>query len=137
MFISVLLFFSVVLIQKGQNLIDLRTFEYKSRLVCIESSKKSNALRQLSVFKHLEKENADRKLEFFVKIEDRYFRGLDLQPVYFLKNFPKVKDKTDFAVILIGLDGGIKNQWYFQVKSQEIYQTIDAMPMRLGEIRDR
>ncbi len=137
MFISVLLFFSVVLNQQGQNAIDLRTFEYKNRLVCIESNKKSEAIKQLSVFKHLEKENADRKLEFFVKIEDKYFRGLDLQPVYFLKNFPKAKNKIDFAVTLIGLDGGVKNQWFFQVKSLVIFQKIDAMPMRLGEIENR
>lgn len=43
---------------------------------------------------------------------------------------------ADFAVILVGKDGGSKARSDKPVAPEEIYQLIDAMPMRQREMRD-
>ena len=72
----------------------------------------------------------------FVKIKDKYFQGIHLYPVNFIKNFPSMQKEHSYSLTLIGLDGGIKNQWYQKVQSSEIFQKIDSMPMRISEIKN-
>ena len=43
----------------------------------------------------------------------------------------------EFAVLLIGKDGGVKLRRNSQVSAQELFSRIDAMPMRRGEIKTR
>ena len=42
----------------------------------------------------------------------------------------------DFAVVLVGLDGGEKARWSEPVDPAETFALIDAMPMRLREMRE-
>jgi hypothetical protein len=49
-----------------------------------------------------------------------------------------VRDEAGpFAVVLIGRDGGEKARWTEPVAATEIWERIDAMPMRRSELRDR
>jgi hypothetical protein len=41
----------------------------------------------------------------------------------------------NFEVFLIGLDGGIKIKQTKPITLEELYQKIDAMPMRRSELR--
>ncbi|MEL7229759.1 MAG: DUF4174 domain-containing protein [Pseudomonadota bacterium] len=41
------------------------------------------------------------------------------------------------TVILLGKDGGEKKRWTKVVRPEEIFQVIDAMPMRQREMRDQ
>jgi hypothetical protein len=46
-------------------------------------------------------------------------------------------EEADFAVILIGRDGGEKARWSEPVAATEIWERIDAMPMRRAETEGR
>lgn len=39
-----------------------------------------------------------------------------------------------FEVVLIGLDGGVKKIWMRHVEAQDVFDAIDAMPMRQREL---
>jgi hypothetical protein len=43
----------------------------------------------------------------------------------------------DFAVILVGKDGGEKGRWTSPIEPDEIFSLIDSMPMRRQESRSR
>lgn len=43
----------------------------------------------------------------------------------------------DFAVILVGKDGGAKERWAEPAGMEEVFRTIDGMPMRRQEMRRR
>ena len=44
-------------------------------------------------------------------------------------------EKSDFRVILIGLDGGEKLEQTEVLSAEKLFNTIDSMPMRQAEIR--
>ena len=46
------------------------------------------------------------------------------------------KTKSDFEVILIGLDGGIKLRQDSILTKQKLYTLIDSMPMRKNELKN-
>lgn len=121
-------------IQK-QNTIDIKDYQWSHRLICIETNDKSEAIKQLSSFNKSGNENLERKLKFFVKISNTYFEGLELLQVDHIKNFPTKLKAHKFSMALIGLDGGIKHRWHKQTEATEIYQKIDAMPMRMSEYK--
>lgn len=43
----------------------------------------------------------------------------------------------EWAVVLVGKDGGVKERWSSIVEPSEVFGKIDAMPMRLREMGDR
>lgn len=45
--------------------------------------------------------------------------------------------KAEFQVVLVGKDGGVKERRSNQFDVEEIFAIIDAMPMRMREIRER
>lgn len=120
----------------NQNSMDIKEFRWVYRIICIEAIDKKEAVQQLASFNKLKKENVERKLKFFVKVSNAFFEGLEMNQVADIKNFPIKLKSQKFSIILIGLDGGIKNRWHEQVNATEIYGKIDAMPMRMGENKD-
>ncbi len=46
------------------------------------------------------------------------------------------KTKSDFEVILIGLDGGLKLRQDSILTKQKLYKLIDSMPMRKNELKN-
>ena len=46
-------------------------------------------------------------------------------------------EAQDFAVVLIGKDGGVKMRAVAPIETRALFATIDAMPMRRQEMRDR
>ena len=49
----------------------------------------------------------------------------------------KVGCKTDLEFVLIGKDTGVKKRWKESVPQGELFEVIDAMPMRQYEMRQR
>jgi hypothetical protein len=118
-----------------QKALDIKDYEWSNRLICIEADDKIDAIKQLASFKISIEENEDRKLKFFVKISNTYFEGLELTKVEHIKNFPSKLKGHGYTVTLIGLDGGVKNQWEERVEANVVYAKIDGMPMRVGRIK--
>jgi len=56
-------------------------------------------------------------------------------------DLPKIRQRTNCksedSYVLIGKDGGVKRRWSGQVGLGDLFQTIDAMPMRRYEIRQK
>ena len=48
-----------------------------------------------------------------------------------------VVDQNEAAVLLVGKDGGLKVKKSEVFLAEELFETIDAMSMRLQEMRDR
>ena len=46
-------------------------------------------------------------------------------------------ESTDFQILLVGKDGGVKERRYELVEPGEFFDCIDAMPMRRDELRIR
>lgn len=46
-------------------------------------------------------------------------------------------DSTDFQILLVGKDGGVKERRFEPIQPGEFFDCIDAMPMRLDELRIR
>ena len=42
-----------------------------------------------------------------------------------------------FTILLVGKDGGEKKRWTAPVSVKEIFALIDAMPMRMAEMREK
>lgn len=52
-----------------------------------------------------------------------------------LQKIVKCSDKAEF--VLIGKDGGVKRRWQNAILVDDLFQTIDAMPMRQFEMKTR
>ncbi len=120
-----------------QKVIDLKNFEWNNRLICIEAKDKISAEKQVNSFKLLKAACEDRKIRFFVKIGDNYYQDVDLKPSAPILNFPSSTKSSNTSIFLIGLDGGIKYHWNHQIEPRNIFEKIDAMPMRIGETKNK
>jgi Domain of unknown function (DUF4174) len=128
-------FFIILTNLQKQKTLDINDYEWSNRLICIEAEDKIEAVKQLASFKKSIEENEDRKLLFFVKIANTYFEGMEFTQVAYIKNFPSKLKGHEYTISLIGLDGGVKNQWEERVEASEVYARIDGMPMRLGRLK--
>lgn len=135
--LSILLSFFLFIIAPFQQAIDLNNFQWNNRLICIEVEDKISAEKQMNSFKLLKEDCEDRKIRFFVKIGDKYYQDVDLRPSAPILNFPSSKKSSNISIFLIGLDGEIKYHWNHQIEPRNIFEKIDAMPMRIGETKNK
>ncbi len=112
--------------------------QWKERVLLIisKSDDNSSAYKQWKSLLKNQKEIDDRKLIIY-QIFPRYFRTS--KDSFFQKNTEFYthfqKEKLDFQVILIGLDGGKKLRQSKFISTKKIFTIIDGMPMRKAEIR--
>ena len=121
---------------------DLSQFQWKNRLLFLFAPNRSNPL-----FDVLQKSIAiqqagvaDRDLVIFEILESGTSRmdRSDLDP----QVAQSLRDKFDvrpgrFAVILVGKDGSVKLSRQEQTQLEDIFDLIDAMPMRREEMRQK
>jgi hypothetical protein len=124
--------FLIIHIFFGVEELDLNKLKWENRIICIESSDLSLLSQQLNEFEHKAAELKDRKLLIFVKNKGRFYEWPKKKYLDVIHNFPKTKNR-DFQITLIGLDGGQKLQAFLPVKSIDIFNLIDSMPMRISE----
>ncbi len=127
----------------GQNLSDHR---WKDRILLIQASDElSDKYReQLKEFNYLDKALKERKLVVYEIVGDKY-KITNFQNNKSNKSWKAANDlfgevlykRDDFSVTLIGLDGGIKLEKTTVLKKRELFDTIDSMPMRINELRNK
>lgn len=120
---------------------DLSKHNWKNRLIIILTNDAQNEIykNQVAEFKD-EKEGFDeRKLVVYHAIPGKYKTGFDnanwKKSTLLYERFKK--SDSDFEVLLIGLDGGVKLRQNSLLTVQKLYSTIDVMPMRRQEIESK
>ena len=125
----------------GQNLND---HKWQNRILIIQTTSETTDLyqEQLEELKDSETAFIDRKLVLYelvgnqVRMTDYNSDRTDRTWKTASKSISaKFKDNVAFKITLVGLDGGIKLQQTEVLKKNELFQTIDAMPMRKNELK--
>ena len=120
------------------NAQDLSKHQWKDRLILIVAEQKNEKFQQqlTELQKHQQGLN-ERKLVIYQILPEKYttgFEGENWKNSSDLYSKYKTK-KSDFRVILIGLDGGEKLEQTEVLSAEKLFNTIDSMPMRQAEIR--
>lgn len=136
---STLLFLFMSTHISAQN---LNHHRWENRLILILTNDTSapEYQKQIDEFKSQQKGMDERKLMVYHITPNQYRTGLKEN-----NNWKKSTDlysqfnkgKKDFEVILIGLDGGIKLRQDELLTCQKLFSTIDVMPMRRAEMRNK
>lgn len=121
---------------------DLSQFKWKNRLLLLFAPGRDHPffdnLHQTIMNRKGEVE--DRDLVIFEIFESGpsnvNMNNLDSQTVQSLREKFNIRE-GEFAVILIGKDGGIKLNRRKQTEIEDIFGLIDAMPMRREEMREK
>ena len=123
----------------GQE-IDAYQWENRILIVKTEGSESELYLTQLEELRSQEQGLAERKLLIY-QVKGQYYRkGLKDDGEWRIINNKRLltisnKSNSNFEVILIGLDGGIKLRRSEVLPTNELFAIIDGMPMRRRELR--
>lgn len=134
-FLIILVFFFPAMIGKAQNFDSLR---WESRVLLLRTTPKTEQLMSQQA-RHLLQDSVglkERKLRVFIDNE-RYLQQIFPDTLTHKKangNENKLKP-TIFSVTLRGLDGALKKTWLAYFEREALYRVIDAMPMRLQELK--
>jgi hypothetical protein len=122
--------------------LDLSQFQWKNRLLFLFSPKRDHPFFDI-LHKSLtsrQAEVADRDLVIFEILESGpssiNTNSLDPQTAQSLRDKFDIA-RSEFTVILIGKDGGIKLNRQDQTRLEDVFALIDAMPMRQEEMRQK
>ena len=119
---------------------DLKNYVWHKRVLLVFAPNDENKLfkQQILTVKTDEKGFEDRNLVVISLFNrsgfDEKDRPLSIQKVEALRRQYKISEK-EFRAILIGKDGGKKESSAQPFKNQQLFKTIDAMPMRKNEIK--
>jgi hypothetical protein len=120
----------------GQN---LDKHKWKNRLVLIQASDSSSKLfkEQLNEFVNIRTDLNERKLLIYQLVGEKYkiLNGKTQNEIWKPADRKLVDQKVAFKVTLIGLDGGTKLEQNTVLKKEELFRIIDAMPMRISEMK--
>ncbi len=138
---TILLFVSALTIHANLLSQDISTHKWQDRVLIIFADEEGGHLlkKQIEILKSDEEELEDRKLVVYSINGSAYRKGINSNEwVHGSDTFEAFKDsENNFNVILIGLDGGIKINQSEVLSLDELFSTIDAMPMRRSELRTR
>ena len=117
----------------------LKNYKWKNRIILVfTTDADGKEEQQLSLFKEQSAGMEDRDLMFFRIKESKVIGPEDKSyPAYTadqLRNKYRVQ-QGEFTVILIGKDGTEKPRQHDILKTEKLFATIDAMPMRQREMR--
>ncbi|PZX36874.1 uncharacterized protein DUF4174 [Nonlabens dokdonensis] len=99
--------------------------EYSNQLQVINDSLEGYTERKLIVYTVLP--NKYRLLGITTNQEANWIKNSKLYSTY-------NENKKPFKVVLIGLDGGVKEERNAAISSEELFAIIDGMPMRRSEL---
>lgn len=124
------------------NAQNLSSHQWKDRVLVIYSTDSSNTtfLNQIKELKKEEKGLHDRKIVIYQSINGKVKRGLEENETLEVLEFGGLKRRktsSEFEIQLIGLDGGIKLTKTELLTNQDLFGTIDQMPMRISEMNRR
>ncbi|MFY7908641.1 MAG: DUF4174 domain-containing protein [Emticicia sp.] len=135
-FIFLIMIFSKFSASQAQN---LSKHLWKNRVILILSEDNAAFQRQMLAFKANEKGMSERSLIVYNLKPGEYQQVIPKSEIQKSKSlFEKFKQaNTPFEVILIGLDGGVKLRQKDFLSCEKLFATIDSMPMRSAEIKNR
>jgi hypothetical protein len=119
---------------------DLSSHLWKNRLLLVitDSIKNNTYDDQLKMLREFEEGVSERKLIVYKVIPEKYSVGL-LENAWIaspkLYNDFKKNNDSEFEIILIGLDGGVKLRTNELLIAEELFGRIDSMPMRIREMQ--
>ena len=121
------------------NAQDLKDFQWKNRLILViaENKENQNFQKQLAELQKNQTGLSERKLIIYKILPDKFSLGLESETwKKDSKLYQKYKtNDSDFQVLLLGLDGGIKLDQSEILSLKKLFDTIDSMPMRHSEMR--
>ena len=119
----------LVLISRNVHAAPLDTYRWKARPVIVFGSGESATFReQLGLFNRASRGLRERDM-VLIPVSNSGGRE-DLRRAYNVA-------PGEFEVLLVGKDGGVKLRSRELVSPEEIFRTVDAMPMRRDEMRRR
>ena len=112
-------------------------YKWKNRiLIVIEADKIGFDKNFIDKYK---KDFLDRDLILFIVNDDKLYIDGELasDKTFFClkKKFRKMSESSN--LILVGKDGGVKETYQFNNDIEQVFRDIDAMPMRIREMRKR
>ena len=118
----------------------LSSHQWKDRVILIQSNESSSQLlkSQISELKKHEKGLEERRLVIYQINSDQIKKGIEPKESWqkIDESFKKIQNPSaGFEIILLGLDGGVKLRKNELLTCDELFRTIDQMPMRRSEIR--
>jgi hypothetical protein len=133
------LLFIITIATMTANAQNFESHQWKNRLLLVLSKDGNSEIfrKQLEALNSDKSGLAERKLLIYkILPENQKTPNKDSTWIYNseLYNYYSKKEET-FKVILIGLDGGIKKTQNSIVNLEDLYATIDGMPMRRSEIK--
>ena len=120
---------------------DLSEHRWKDRILLVYTTDRDSEMfrKQLDAWTNDMEGLEERKLELYAvtpsMVRRGWSRGEWEKRDDSLDKF--LSKKGDFEVILLGLDGSVKLRQDQLLDSEKLYRTIDAMPMRQSELRNK
>lgn len=138
--LRILLFAILLMSISTGNAQDLSSHQWNDRLVIVQVKNQSSKLlkNQISELEKHAEGLEDRRIVVYQLIPGEYKIGLDDDAKWETseKLFERIKASgSEFEIILIGLDGGIKLRKNELLTCEELFGTIDQMPMRRSEMK--
>lgn len=140
-YIRVLILFIMVSFSGNIHSQNFESHKWENRLVLvlIDDTNNNNYQKQIEEFKEYSEGMKERKILIYHITPKNFKEGL--------KDEKWQKSETDYTlykkrdgqpeIILIGLDGGIKLRVTEFLSGKKLFETIDAMPMRMQEMRKK
>jgi hypothetical protein len=120
---------------------DLAEYRWENRILLLIADEIENedVDRQISEIRASTEQLEERKLVTFLLTKEKSYMGYSFEEL--LSNpslFKKYKvTQAPFEMVLIGLDGGVKERYTAYQPLEDIFALIDGMPMRRAELRKK
>ena len=138
------MFFSILCLAIPMNLSgqNLQDYQWENRLILIITNDpdSQNYIAQIEEFKPYSQEFKERSLISCHVLPEKYFIKNDNSESWIKDSQLSKKYNSDnkaFKVILIGLDGRIKIEQNHLLTAKKLFTTIEAMPMRRAELKNK
>lgn len=143
------LFLLFILLMHSTNAQDLSKHQWENRILLVISEDFENGKIPLKFFNQIKELNKnrdglkDRKVVIYNVLPTKYqiINTINRKEKDWIKSDSLFvsynQEKAPFKVILIGLDGSIKETRTGFFSSQELFAIIDGMPMRKAEMKSR
>lgn len=119
---------------------DLSKHRWEDRLlVILVQEQNEESAKQMEKLRGHADELEVSKLKIYLFTPEQASEGLKLSESTSIHNpYSKLKsNSTNFEMLLIGLDGGIKERYSQVTDPKKIFEVIDQMPMRRAEMRKK
>lgn len=120
---------------------ELSSHKWKDRLLLILTTENSKFQHheQIKILQDNIEGLEERKLVIYSVMPDQFKKGIGAESWI---ESARLNDRyrqegKEFEVILIGLDGGVKLRQSEILSIEKLFATIDAMPMRRNQIRNK